>query len=303
MSDSIRSLFVRASDQFGVIGPLDLAATGVSRRSALAVCRRGALEVTGTNTFRVAGSPATWEQQLLIAVVDYAPALVSHRSNAALHGFDGFPRKPLEIVTNRDSGWDKPGVIRHRTNRIDQADRCMVGLFHVTSAARTIIDLCAVVSKRELERAVDSSVRDRLCTEEYLRRRLFALRCRGRRGVRLLDEVLDGRGGARFDSELERVFGDLVALCGLGIPRTQLVFRANGRLLRIDVYFVDADLMVEVSGHRNHSTRLDRAADAKRHRAITERGGRWIEFTSDEVFFESDSVIEELRRHLAQLRA
>lgn len=298
MSSNYRALLDRAAQHYGVVGPEDLQAVGVTGRQANTACQRGFLEASGFTTFRVTGSPPVWEQRLYIAMVECGPAVVSHSSAAALHGFDGFPKKPIEILTINDGGWTAAGVIRHRTRRLDGPDCSIVGVFAVTSAARTIIDLSGYTSKAELERAVDSANRDRLCSEEYLRRRLFALRSRGRRGVRLLDQVLDGRGGVRFDSELERAFGDLAVRAGLPRPLTQIVRRVDGRVFRIDFFFVDANLMVEVSGHRTHSTREARAGDAKRHRALTQSGARWIEFTGDEVFFDPDGVITELRAHL-----
>ena len=67
-------------------------------------------------------------------------------------------------------------------------------------------------------------------------------------------------------------------------------------LAMVDFAYSAVNLIVEISGHRTHSTRHDLAANAKRHRGLVANGWRWIEFTSDEVFRQPDEVRDELRR-------
>ena len=67
-------------------------------------------------------------------------------------------------------------------------------------------------------------------------------------------------------------------------------------LARVDFAYSAMNLIVEVSGHRTHSTRHDLAANAERHRELVANGWRGIEFTSDEVFFQPAQVRDELGR-------
>ena len=65
-------------------------------------------------------------------------------------------------------------------------------------------------------------------------------------------------------------------------------------LAMVDFAYSAVNLIVEISGHRTHSTGHDLAANAKRHRGLVANGWRWIEFTSDEVFRQPDQVRDEL---------
>ncbi len=95
----------------------------------------------------------------------------------------------------------------HSAGHVNLIDQVEVDGFRATSAARTIVDLASEVPMRELENAIDSSLRLGWTSEPFLRRRLADLRHRGRAGVRLLDRALDGAGG---HSRLEREFLALV---------------------------------------------------------------------------------------------
>ena len=70
-------------------------------------------------------------------------------------------------------------------------------------------------------------------------------------------------------------------------------------LARVDFFFRRQFLVAEVSGHRTHSLRDQRMADAQRARRLRLLGIAVIEFTSDELFDGLDAVLNELARHLA----
>ena len=57
------------------------------------------LEPMRRGVYRLAGTPASWEQRLLAACLASGPeARASFRSAAALYGLDGFPEALLEIT-------------------------------------------------------------------------------------------------------------------------------------------------------------------------------------------------------------
>jgi hypothetical protein len=153
--------------------------------------------------------------------------------------------------------------------------------FPTTSPACTIIRLAAHATEAELKRAVDSAIRDGGTSEPFLRRRLSALRGPGRPGVRLLDDVMDGAGGHSF---LERRFLELVAAAGVAKPETQVIFRRDGRhVARVDFTWPATQLIVEVNGHRSHSTREQMQRDEQRRTELTLMGYRVVVFTYDDV--------------------
>jgi Protein of unknown function (DUF559) len=270
----------------------------MTRRQLAQRVSSGRLERLGASVFRVAGSPPTWEQQLVAAVLDLGPtALVSHRAAAALHGFDGYERRPVEVTMPRSGRGVSQQWTVHTTRRLDAIDRVRVGELPATSASRTIIDLAATASVAELERAIDSAVRDGLTSPAFLGRRLRDLRSKGRRGVVLLDELLVDSGG---HSDLERRFLALVRLAGLPRPICQRVFARDGTTLaRVDFSFEPRPLIVEVSGRRGHSSDAERAHDAHRRNELQHLGFVVLEFTDEEVRRRPAAVVAALRRHLS----
>jgi very-short-patch-repair endonuclease len=82
------------------------------------------------------------------------------------------------------------------------------------------------------------------------------------------------------------------------------VFRAGRRTIaRVDFYWPDHRLVVEVSGQLGHSTPRDRARDARRRNELQELGLDVFEFTFAQVMDEPAVVIRAVRRRLSPLAA
>lgn len=248
--------------------------------------------------FTIAGTPPSWEQQLAAGLLDLgSQAIVSHRAAAAIHGLDGFNPKPIEYTLPRASGGAETSWRVHTSGTLEQIDRCLIGMFPCTTASRTIIDLARSASSGELERAIDSAVRDGLSSPSFLRRRLSALRGSGRAGVRLLDELLVDSGG---HSDLERAFLQLVREAGLPRPTCQRIFRRDGRTLaRVDFSFEPRPVIAEVSGRRGHSSDAERAKDGRRRNELQHLGHVVLDFTDGQVRRDPAYVVRTLRLHLS----
>jgi very-short-patch-repair endonuclease len=272
-------------------------ACGLTPRQVHHRFRTGRWERVGRHAFRIAGSFESWEQQLTLALLDLGvDAVVSMRSAAALHGFEGFPRHPVEVTVPRRTGGVRARWHVHTTQVLPRIDRAMAQGFPCTSAARTIIDLAAVASARDLERAIDSAVRAGLTSAVFLRARLTELRGSGRAGIRVLDHLLPDSGGA---SDLERRFLQLVRHAGLPRPVCQQrIELADGRVARVDFAFPPTAVVVEVSGRRGHASDAERAKDAQRRNELQASGYTVLEFTDRQVRHEPGMVIATLRRHL-----
>jgi hypothetical protein len=246
--------------------------------------------------WRAAGTDPTFRLRCGAALLDAGDvASLSHATSTYLMGVDG-------VEEPRDVDVTVPASVRRRRERVrmhaamlDPVDRVMVNGLRCTNGARTIIDLAGVpsVTDRQLSTAVDCILRDRWSTEAHLVRRMMAPGHRRKRGaVRLRRVVL---GQPRAHSMLERAFLDICVDFGLPMPTTQEpVMTDDGRLRRVDCWFEPWGRVVEVNGHRNHSTRADLARDAARHRAIERSGRRWTVFTSDEVFGTPEVVARDL---------
>jgi hypothetical protein len=287
-----------AREQLGVFSQSQAEAAGVDRKGLWRRMQAGHIERLGPLSYRFAGQAGSWRQQLMAGLLDLGDgALVGGRSAAALHRFDGFGEGPLEFLVPRSlKDRRTPGVVRS-TAAVPLIDRYRrEGIFPCTSPAATIVRMAAHVTEAELKRAVDSAIRDGGTSEAFLRRRLAALRGPGRHGVRLLAEVLDGAGGHSF---LERRFLELVKEAGLPSPQTQVIFRRDGRhVARVDFAWPPGRLVVEVNGHRTHSTREQVQLDEQRRTELTLLRFIVVAFTYDDVVGRPDYVVSRLRQLL-----
>ena len=186
----------------------------------------------------------------------------------------------------------------HTTKRLDPIDHVVVDGFRVMSATRTVFDLAlARAHPHRIEAAIDSAVRLQLSSPEVLARRLASLRGSGRWGCRLVEQLITDSGG---HTHLERRFLELVREAGLPTPRKQVVFRSGGEhIARVDFYFEEFQIVVEVSGQKGHASPAERARDAQRRNELQDLGVRVFEYTFDDVTKRSDMVRRTLLARLS----
>jgi very-short-patch-repair endonuclease len=288
-------LAARARGQLGLFSRAQAHAAGFSDKQLHRRLRLGTIERVGAGVFTIAGTPLSWEQRALAAMMAVGPlAWLSHRAAAYVLGFDGFGECPIELTVPRGVRPVSSAIV-HTTTYLHPLDRTSVGRFSVSSGARTIIDLCAVrATERQLSAAIGSAIRDGYSSELFLRTRLANLRGPGRHGIRLLDRVLEGPIG---HSHLERAFLKLVRQAGIEPPEVQVIFDGE-RVIRVDCFWRRHRVVVEVMGHRHHATREQLQRDAQRRNELQEIGSLVIEFTSDDVARRPAYCMARLRRNL-----
>jgi hypothetical protein len=193
------------------------------------------------------------------------------------------------------------GHVIHRGRDISRLDMTEVDGVPTMSATRTIIDLAASENRERLTAAIDSALRDRLTSEDFLHARIVELRCRGRAGLADLVSVLEGneitRGG---HSWLERRFLVLLADAGLPRPDTQtIVGKRNGRLIRVDCRFPGTNVVVELLGYRFHRTVMQMQNDAERMNRMILDGLNPLQATYTDVGSESPTMLASIREALS----
>jgi very-short-patch-repair endonuclease len=153
----------------------------------------------------------------------------------------------------------------------------------VTTPLRTLIDLATVVERDEMERAINQADASNLIRADSLREQLEQ---EDGPGVPLVRDVLDRDTFALTDSELERRFLPIARRAGLPKPRTQAM--VNG--YRVDFYWPELELVVEVDGLRYHRTPQQQAQDLLRDHAHQEAGLTRCRFTYAQVAREPERV-------------
>jgi hypothetical protein len=165
----------------------------------------------------------------------------------------------------------------------------------VTTVARTLLDLAAVVKPRRLERAMrEAKVRrlgDRPSLDDLL------IRHHARRGSAAIRRVLvHGRIGAGIlRSELEERFLAFVEKSGLPVPETNAPIELDGRWVEVDCLWRDRLLIVELDGRAVHGTSFAFDADRERDRSLQAMGWRVVRITWRQLIRHPARVEADLR--------
>jgi very-short-patch-repair endonuclease len=233
----------------------------------------------------------------MAAVLACGPgAVLSHRSAAQLWGIARRTAIVPEVT--------RPGFSRQRSNLVSHRspipldEVCSERGIPVTSVPRTLFDLAALVSKRELERAMHEAelreLRDRLSLPDLLER------YPGRRGVANLRALLEAKEPVGVtESDLEEAFVALLDAHGLPRPRLNATLPLRGRLLRPDCMWLEQRLLVELDGRATHGTERAFQGDRKRDRALLVEGWRSARVTWRQLQQEPGEVAADLRALLA----
>ena len=272
----------------------------------------GLLDRFGTRTLRSAIAPPTEADRAASHLLDLKPAAwLSHDTAARMHPFDTFGTlsAPFDVLLERGHFARRSDLVVHTTNDRPLSDRVFIDGLPVTSPARTIIDLAASHEPKRLTAVLDGALRDRLITEEVLLKRVAELRSQGKYGIPKLLAVIEGSEASRGGhSWLERRYLELAAAAGLPTPETQRhVGSVDGRLIRVDCYYSEADMVVELLGYRWHRSKSQMSRDAARVNRMTLDGRLVLQFTYEQVTLSPEvvigSVVEGRRLRLCQKSA
>jgi very-short-patch-repair endonuclease len=295
----VAAVIASAAQQHGLISSAQLARLGVSRHHCRTMLSEGWLVKVAPRVFGIAGSPDSIERRQMSGLLCLGPtAAISHEAAARLHGFDRSRPDIVEFTMPRVGRGRKAPFLVHTTDGLGPPDVVTVNGFRCTSATRTIIDLArARIPMVRLEAAIDSAVRSGASSPVVIAGRLGELRGPGRWGAPALDELLLDTGG---HSMLERRFLALMRTAGLPRPRTQVVHRDGVRTYaRVDFYFDQLGIVVEVSGRRGHVSDAERARDAQRRNELQDVGRRVFEYTFADIARRPAFVVATMRTRLA----
>lgn len=255
------------------------------------------------DTLLLAGAPKTREQTLLASCMTWGPAaVVSHRAAASMWLLEGLHLDHPELTVPRGKRHREHGSVVIHRNQLERIDVTRIGCIPVTTPARTLIDLAAVVHRDLLEEALDDALRRRLVTIARVERRLEVIRGQGgRRGVRVIGALLDERKGiavpeSRFETRLFR----LIRRAGLPLPVPQYVVRDDaGRFVaRPDFVYPAARLAIEAESRLHHELERDVARDQHRRNALMLIGWRILHVRWEELVEHPERIVEQVRAAL-----
>src|SRR4051794_35594732 len=263
-----------AGRQHGVVARDQLRDLGFGAKAIDHRVARGRLHVIHRGVYAVGHRSLSPRGRWMAAVLACGPdAVLSHRSAAALWGIRPTSRPVIEVTVPRRGGRNREGV--HRVRSLHPEDCAVVDGIPVTSIARTLLDLAEVVTRRELERALEEAERKRLFDLRAVERLLR--RSRGRRGVKPLRTALaEYRDEPPLTkSELERLFLDFCKKFRL--PKPQVNTLVEG--YEVDMHWPGTEVIVELDGYAFHSTRAAFERDRERDEQLQLRDYRILRVT------------------------
>jgi hypothetical protein len=227
-------------------------------------------------------------------------AVVSHRSAGELHELHLRTGAVVDITSPGRCGRGRPGIRVHSSETLASGDVTVIDSIPCTTFSRTLLDLAADATRRELERAIDRAEQRRLLDMTVIDD-VFA-RADGRHGTRALRAVLsEHRAGSTFTrSELEERFLEICRTAGLPPDGVNLwIAYPDGGGAEGDFVWRDRRLVVEVDGRDVHTTCRAFESDRRRDQRLMLLGWRVVRFTWRQVVLESDYVVKTLCRLLA----
>lgn len=216
-------------------------------------------------------------------------------SAAWLLGMDVAPCDPIEATVPDDAGVSGRVGMKIRRSNLPPCDLIEVRGIPLTSAVRTIAELCSRLNLIEAVVIADEALHKRLVTLDQLT--AWAVANPRRRGIRMLRRVLRYAEPAS-ESQMETRLRMVLEIGRLPRPRAQVpIFDASGRFVgRPDLYYERQRLGIEYDGgiHRDAL-----AEDDRRQNRLLTAGVRLLRFTASDVLGNPGFVVAQVRGMLA----
>jgi very-short-patch-repair endonuclease len=281
----------------GVVSRGELLAAGVGRRAIAYALRSGRLHAKYEGVYAVGRPDLSVEgERRAIVLACGDGAVLGRRSAAAMWGLRPDAGRTWEVIIPATANRAPNGPVRVLRMRLAADEITHLDGIPVTTVARTLIDLAAVVAPHHLRRAVERAVELELFDLKELER-LLARHARrpGTPKLRALLADLRAHGMTMTRSDAEAA---MVQICiDRRLPRPLVNRFNNGR--EADFRWPDRKLIVEVDGYGPHRSLRAFSTDRAKDRTALRDGWRTARFTAHEVEHRPERVGRELAALLA----
>ncbi|MGH9194699.1 MAG: DUF559 domain-containing protein [Acidimicrobiia bacterium] len=190
-------------------------------------------------------------------------------------------------------------LILHTSDRLTNADVAWLGPFRITTPTRTLIDLASVESEEVVEIALQYAVRKGHTSIGRLNQRLESLSGRGRRGIRVMQRLIEVQPSRPVQSVLEVKLLRAIRDSGLSIPATQFEVRDADFHVFLDFAYPEQMVAIEAEGREFHVEPFDFEKDLARRNILTSLGWRVLHVPWDEIVRNPKRVAESIRKLLS----
>jgi hypothetical protein len=283
-----------AGRQHGVVARRQLTELGLSRHAVGRLLQRGRLHVVHRGVYAVGYRKLTRAGGWMAAVLAAGDgAVLSHRSAAALLGLRDSARARIELTAPRDV--QRPGLrVCHSVLPRDEVTTH--DAIPVTTPARTLLDLAALLDEHKLARAAERAEALRLTSPTSLAE--LTERYPGRPGTPNLRRLIGERRivPTTTANDFERRFLSLLDAGELPRP---LVNESLDPHTTPDFRWTAQRLIVELDGFETHGTRAAFERDRARDRALMAAGWRVARITKRQLEAAPATLAAELRALLS----
>ena len=275
-----------AGNQYGVVAVWQLLALGLTRREIERRVESRRLHRLHRGVYAAGHRNVTQEGWFMAAVLACGPdAVLSHWSAAACWGLLGIRRGVIDVSVpgHRCGG---TCIRTHRLKALDPRGRTQRDGIPVTTVPRTLLDLAAIATPKQLRRATNQAERKGWLTERAVQELIE--RHPRRAGMKAFVAVTAAvnPGTRRTRSDLETTFLELCRGRGIRAP----VVNATIAGYEVDMHWPGTKLIVELDGYEYHRTPTAFEQDRRRDAHLTTLGytvirvtGAWLETDPDGV--------------------
>jgi very-short-patch-repair endonuclease/predicted transcriptional regulator of viral defense system len=297
ISDTDNLIAALAARQHGVVTRRQLLAIGLKDAAIQHRRRVGRLHQVHRGVYAVGHEALSPDGRLLAAVLACGPrAALSHQSAASVWGFRAAGGSQIDVTVASTAGRCGPGAVRlHRSGTLSPEDIERQGALRLTTPARTLLDLAAVLHAQRLESAVrradEQELFDLTALDAAIRR------APRHRGAAKLRRLLAGAARAGLTLTLSDLEDRFHALCDAHrLPAPAVNARVLGR--RRDFVWREHRLVVETDGYAFHRGRTAFERDRARDQELVARGWRVVRFTHRQVVDDPAGVAAIIRAAL-----
>lgn len=221
-------------------------------------------------------------------------AILSHRTAGVVWEMIDDEPPEVELTLVGRQCHPLPGTRVHRVGVLEQREARWRKDLPVTSPARTLLDLAAVLDVYALESALGVCRDEQLCRDGDIEQAIAGAPANSA-GIAVLRGLVDQGGFARTRSLYERKLLKLLAQAGLPRPITN--HRVAGH--EVDVVWLDKRLVLEFDSFRFHRNRRSFENDRRRDQDLVAAGYRVIRITARQLDHEPLGLIARLAAALA----
>jgi very-short-patch-repair endonuclease len=302
----VAQLRVLAASQHGVVSREQARSLGLTGAALAHETRRSWIALT-PRVLQLNGTSRTWMQRAFAAVLDAGTgAVLSHHSAAELWGIPGYRLDGMHVSRPR-GGSRTPGRIAvvHEPYVLPFAHITIGGSnLPVTTPARTVFDLAAVVRPYRLERTLENAWSRRLLDGHQMARVLDDLGKRGRKGTTAIRLLLRSRGATYVppESGLEARFMDVLRRAGERPMRRQVNVGGARWIGRVDFLDPELPVVVQIDSSFFHGSLTDQDADARQTEDLEAAGFEVVRLTDHHVWYDAEHVVNALRAARSRAR-